>query len=206
MKTVRLHFHNKDVIAVAALLTGLALLSLAGHAQAQIGPQASRLHALPDPVLPWGNAAVPLLGWVAACLTLGTFACADGLRLRVAALSANAAFVAYGSMAGLMPVLVLHLALIPINLWRLTGVLRSLRAASVTVPDLTGDGCRPRGVGHVSGGGLRPAPPLFAPFLGPASAQRGVKEAAGSRQSAPSIAQRRGGRSTAANQWPPSGS
>jgi hypothetical protein len=152
MKTVRMNFPNKEVMAVAALLAGIAFLSLVGYAQAQLGSQASRLHALPDPVLPWGDAAVPLLGWIAACLTLCTFACADGLRLRVAALSANAAFVAYGSMAGLMPVLALHLALIPVNLWRLAGVLRSLRAASVSALDSPGEACRPRRGGHVKGG------------------------------------------------------
>ena len=71
---------------------------------------------------------MPVLGWLAAGLTLGTFTCADGVRLRVMALSANAAFVAYGFMAGTVPVLVLHLILIPVNLWRLTGLLRSMEA------------------------------------------------------------------------------
>ena len=68
---------------------------------------------------------VAFLGWGAAGLTLGTFACVNGLRLRITAIGANTAFVAYGAMAGLMPVLVLHLALIPINLWRLAGMRRS---------------------------------------------------------------------------------
>lgn len=60
-----------------------------------------------------------LLGWVAAGLTLLTFACNDMRRLRVLALLANFAFVAYASQADLWPVLALHLALAPINLWRL---------------------------------------------------------------------------------------
>lgn len=180
MKTVRRHFPNKEVMAVAALLTGLAFLSLAGHAQAQLGSQASQLPALPEPVLPWGDAAVPLLGWVAALLTLGTFACADGLRLRVAALSANTAFVAYGSMAGLMPVLALHLALIPVNLWRLAGVLRSMRAASDSAPASPGDGCRPRPGGHVNAGAFakpRRSMPRLAcqPALGAVSKRRLVR-------------------------------
>jgi len=59
------------------------------------------------------------LGWAAALLTLLTFVSADMRRLRLLALAGNAAFIAYGSMAQLLPVLVLHLALVPVNLWRL---------------------------------------------------------------------------------------
>jgi hypothetical protein len=59
------------------------------------------------------------LGWTAALLTLMTFACADMRRLRLLALAANAAFIAYGFTGGLLPVLALHLVLVPVNLWRL---------------------------------------------------------------------------------------
>lgn len=59
------------------------------------------------------------LGWSAALLTLLTFFSADMRRLRLLALAANAAFIAYGTAAHLLPVLVLHLALVPVNLWRL---------------------------------------------------------------------------------------
>ncbi len=59
------------------------------------------------------------MGWAAALLTLMTFISADMRRLRLLALAANAAFIAYGSAAELLPVLVLHLALVPVNLWRL---------------------------------------------------------------------------------------
>ncbi len=62
------------------------------------------------------------LGWAAATLTLLTFICRDMRRLRVLALAANAAFIAYGTLADLAPVLVLHLALVPVNLWRLSQV------------------------------------------------------------------------------------
>jgi hypothetical protein len=59
------------------------------------------------------------LGWAAAAMTLLAFACKDLRRLRSAALGANAAFTAYGFMAQLWPVLVLHLVLVPVNLCRL---------------------------------------------------------------------------------------
>lgn len=90
------------------------------------------------------DTAAPLLGWVAASLTLVTFACQDGQRLRIAALSANAAFVAYGLTAGLMPILALHLVLIPINLWRLACARRAPPAwASTTSPDASVPSRRP---------------------------------------------------------------
>jgi hypothetical protein len=62
---------------------------------------------------------VDLMGWLAATLTLLTFVCSDMRRLRVLAICANVAFVAYGASAGLMPVLALHLMLAPVNIWRL---------------------------------------------------------------------------------------
>ena len=64
------------------------------------------------------------LGWAAALLTLLTFISADMRRLRLLALAANAAFIAYGSTAHLLPVMVLHLALVPVNLWRLNQAFR----------------------------------------------------------------------------------
>jgi hypothetical protein len=71
--------------------------------------------------------SIDLMGWAAAGVTMMTFACQDMRRLRVLALLANAAFIAYGAMAMLMPVLVLHLILAPINLLRLW----SLRRAAI---------------------------------------------------------------------------
>lgn len=64
-------------------------------------------------------------GWLASSLTLVTFMCADMRRLRCAALGANAAFIAYGALAQLWPVLALHLLLVPVNLWRLAHAFRA---------------------------------------------------------------------------------
>jgi hypothetical protein len=69
-----------------------------------------------------------LLGWTAATLTLLTFNCTNMQRLRLLALSANGAFVAYAWMSGLTPVLALHLMLIPVNLYRLVQDRQRLRA------------------------------------------------------------------------------
>lgn len=58
------------------------------------------------------------LGWIAAALMVATFSCREARRLRPLAVATNVAFIGYGVMAGLPPVLVLHLLLLPINLWR----------------------------------------------------------------------------------------
>jgi len=72
------------------------------------------------------SAEIPVewVGWAAAGLTLATFICRDMRRLRLLALAANAAFIAYGAVAQLLPVLMLHLALVPVNLWRLNEAFR----------------------------------------------------------------------------------
>ena len=73
------------------------------------------------------------LGWVAALLTLLTFGCVDMLRLRLLALAANAAFIAYGTSAELLPVMVLHLALVPVNLWRLNQAMKGAAGSHAAV-------------------------------------------------------------------------
>jgi hypothetical protein len=68
-------------------------------------------------------------GWIAAMLTACCFASTRMLRLRALALMANLAFIAYGSLAGLLPVLALHLMLAPLNAWHLARQWRSTRVA-----------------------------------------------------------------------------
>jgi hypothetical protein len=59
------------------------------------------------------------LGWLAASLVLATFCMNDMVALRWAAIASNLAFIAYGGLAGLGPVLALHALLLPLNLLRL---------------------------------------------------------------------------------------
>ncbi len=61
-----------------------------------------------------------LFGWCAAALMVSTFSCRDVLRMRQLAVCTNLAFIAYGCCAALLPVLALHLLLLPINIvrWR----------------------------------------------------------------------------------------
>jgi hypothetical protein len=78
-----------------------------------------------------------VLGWAAAALTLLSFSCSDILRLRYVALSANAAFIAYGFTAKLWPVLALHFVLVPVNVWRL------VQTRQLPVRRRTNEGARP---------------------------------------------------------------
>ena len=66
------------------------------------------LHDLPD-----------LLGFAAAGLVLLTFYVRSGAAMRAAAIASNLLFITYASAQGLLPVLVLHALLLPLNVWRL---------------------------------------------------------------------------------------
>lgn len=64
------------------------------------------------------------LGYLASALVLATFCMRDMVALRCMAIASNLAFITYGGLADLGPVLVLHLLLLPVNVLRLT-VLRA---------------------------------------------------------------------------------
>jgi hypothetical protein len=76
-----------------------------------------------------------LTGWLAAALTLLTFSMQSMLALRLAAVAANLSFIAYGAVALLEPVLVLHLLLLPCNLFRLCQLLAARRASAPAASD-----------------------------------------------------------------------
>ncbi|MGL4635264.1 MAG: hypothetical protein ACRCWF_04730 [Beijerinckiaceae bacterium] len=70
-----------------------------------------------------------LVGFFAAGATICAFYCRDMLRLRVAALAANVLFVVYSILLMLIPVLVLHLILLPLNICRLRSFLKQRKPA-----------------------------------------------------------------------------
>ncbi len=66
-----------------------------------------------------------LTGFVASALVLTTFAMKDMRLLRVVAILSNLAFMAYGALDWLPPVLFLHMTLLPLNiarLWEMGGI------------------------------------------------------------------------------------
>jgi CRP/FNR family transcriptional regulator, cyclic AMP receptor protein len=62
---------------------------------------------------------VQLIGYVASLLVIATFCMKTMIPLRCAAVGSNVAFLTYGYLAGLAPVFVLHIVLLPINILRL---------------------------------------------------------------------------------------
>lgn len=68
------------------------------------------------------------LGYVASAAVLATFCMRDMGALRATAIASNVAFIAYGALAAVHPVLLLHLVLLPINAHRLLEALRTRRA------------------------------------------------------------------------------
>ena len=78
----------------------------------------------------WFHAPAPmgdLLGYAAAALVLLAFSLRSLVALRSVAIVSNVAFIAYASVAHLPPVLALHAALLPVNVWRLWLCLRAAK-------------------------------------------------------------------------------
>jgi hypothetical protein len=63
---------------------------------------------------------INLLGFAASFAVLATFLMRTMLPLRIVAVGSNVLFIAYGYCAHILPVLCLHLALLPINIGRLS--------------------------------------------------------------------------------------
>lgn len=76
-----------------------------------------------------------LIGYLASGLAFCTFYLKTMIRLRVVALASNVVFIIYGEMGHLLPIMVLHALLLPLNAWRLIEVkqlIRKVRASAQT--------------------------------------------------------------------------
>ncbi len=62
---------------------------------------------------------IDAIGFAAAGLVLATFCTRSMRALRWVAIASNLAFIAYGYLGGLAPVLLLHMLLLPVNVYRL---------------------------------------------------------------------------------------
>jgi hypothetical protein len=67
-------------------------------------------------------------GYTASMLVLFTFVAKDIRLLRTIAIFSNIAFITYGAIEWLPPVLFLHLVLLPLNIVRLREAVRASRA------------------------------------------------------------------------------
>src|SRR3954462_4560742 len=63
--------------------------------------------------------AINLLGFAAASLVLATFCAKSMVTLRILAMCSTVTFVLYAIEASLWPILLLHVAMFPLNLFRL---------------------------------------------------------------------------------------
>ena len=68
------------------------------------------------------------LGYLAAVLVLAAFWMKAMIPLRVVAIASNVACVAYGLLLGLLPLLILHAVLLPLNAYRLIQMRRLVMA------------------------------------------------------------------------------
>jgi hypothetical protein len=82
------------------------------------------------------------LGFLASGLVLTSFWMRDMLLLRLVAIASNVAFITFGHVAHILPVMVLHCILLPVNLWH---VLPMLRRAFATWLERGADGIRAPG-------------------------------------------------------------
>jgi hypothetical protein len=64
------------------------------------------------------------IGFLGSALVLAAFGMKDMVNLRIVAICSNFAFIAYALLLHLLPILVLHVALLPLNGWRLMGALK----------------------------------------------------------------------------------
>lgn len=83
--------------------------------------------------------ATEWLGYAAAGLVLATFSARSLTTLRSVAIASNLMFIAYAASADLLPVLILHAMLLPLNGMRLLEALR-LQPQSALAP--TARACR----------------------------------------------------------------
>ncbi len=85
-----------------------------------------------------------LLGVLGSVLVFASFWMKSSIPLRTMALASNLVFIAYASLAWLVPILVLHVALLPLNAARLWELWRAPRwpARKSGLPEHAGQAAR----------------------------------------------------------------
>src|SRR5262245_7288104 len=63
--------------------------------------------------------SIELVGYLASALVFATFYMKTMMPLRSVAIASNVSFIAYSYLGRMTSILVLHMALLPLNLWRL---------------------------------------------------------------------------------------
>ena len=68
-----------------------------------------------------------VFGYAASGLVLAACTMRTMLPLRLLNIASNIAFIAYGLVAGLLPILLLHATLLPLNIYRVAELRRLIR-------------------------------------------------------------------------------
>ena len=77
---------------------------------------------------------VDSIGYLASALVFTAFHMKSMMTLRIVAIFSNVAFIIYAICLNLEPVLILHAALVPLNVWRLWQSLRVPRTCVANQP------------------------------------------------------------------------
>jgi CRP/FNR family transcriptional regulator, cyclic AMP receptor protein len=75
------------------------------------------------------------LGYLGGLLVFSTFYLKTMMRLRLVAIASNVVYISYGLIGHLVPILMLHILLFPLNIWRLAEInqlARRVRASQQT--------------------------------------------------------------------------
>ncbi|TAL59492.1 MAG: hypothetical protein EPN84_11080 [Legionella sp.] len=72
------------------------------------------------------HSMIDLIGYIAASLVFTTFYVKDIMTLRLVAISSNVAFILYGFGGNLHPIFILHSLLLPLNLYRIFELKRTM--------------------------------------------------------------------------------
>lgn len=78
-----------------------------------------------------------VVGYIAAALSLTSFLMKSMLPLRIAAMASNVAFILYGYLEWILPALILHVILLPVNArraWEIRKLVRDIEQAKADSP------------------------------------------------------------------------
>ena len=85
-----------------------------------------------------------IIGYLASALVFATFYMKTITPLRAVAVASNVAFISYGYLGGMTPILILHATLLPLNLWRLQQALHLVKKVRLSMAgDLSVDWMMP---------------------------------------------------------------
>jgi len=84
-----------------------------------VGRQATASHYLKIALGCFAMTVTALVGYLAASLVFATFCTKRMVPLRALAITSNVAFMEYGYLGELWPILILHAAMLPLNVHRL---------------------------------------------------------------------------------------